>query len=324
MAQRLKRAVGLLRIVMGVLLLCYLVYFADWASVLLSLAEVSLADLCVLALIAVLLIVVSVCKWKLFLERLGIHASFAHLSRLYLIGYFVNLVMPSYVGGDVVRSLYVGKNVDRAHAVSATLLERYTGFIAMVCMALVALLFSARLPRDIIVLVILVAFGAVLGSILLFMRKFSTIVKALRLPQRVVEISSRIEDGIVWGVGDAQLLGQAALLSLSFHILTIVNTAAVASAIGWDYARWADLFVVVPLILLVGAIPISPQGLGIQEGAFLFFLHAAGASDAQALSVGLVLRAKSYVLALIGGVLWLGMKGERRRQVQPAESVNDS
>jgi uncharacterized membrane protein YbhN (UPF0104 family) len=106
---------------------------------------------------------------------------------------------------------------------------------------------------------------------------------------------------------------QAFGLSFMFHVMTIVNTVAVARAVGWDGAPWGELFVVVPLILLVGAVPVSPQGLGIQEGAFVFFLQAAGASSAQALAVALVLRAKSYALALVGGVLWLGVRNQEAR-----------
>ena len=90
-----------------------------------------------------------------------------------------------------------------------------------------------------------------------------------------------------------------------YHTVTVVNTLAAAAAVGWSQPPVAELFVVLPLILLVGALPLTPNGLGIQEGAFFFFLCAVGASPAQALGVALVLRAKSYVLALFGWLVWL-------------------
>ena len=314
-----KKLVEALRVLLGLGLIALLVHVADWTSVAASLRDVSLRDVVILFALAALLIFVSVVKWRAFLKRLGISATISHLYRLYLIGYFINLVMPSYVGGDVVRSLYVGKGVDRAHAVSATLLERYTGFMAMVAMSLVALLFSPALPLEIVLLVIAVALAACCGSVALFSHRVSWLAQRVGLPQRWVELTRRIEEGLVWGIGDRRLLWRAALLSLLFHVLTIVNTAAVAQAVGWHNAPWGDLFVVVPLILLVGAIPISPQGLGIQEGAFLFFLKAAGAPDGAALAVGLVLRAKSYVLAMCGGLLFLRMGN--LRSSEPAEKA---
>lgn len=299
------------RISAGIGLLTALLYIADWKSVLAALSDISARDIVVLALIAAILILVSVLKWRLFLARLNISANIMHLYRLYLVGYFVNLAMPSYVGGDLIRSLYVGPNVDRVHAVSATLLERYTGFIAMVLMALVALPLSRGVTPEISVAVVLVALGAVAGSWAMFSRRASRLCAWCRLPRRVLDLAERVESGLVWGATDIVLMARALALSLLFHVMTIVNTMAVAHAVGWEAAPWGELFVVVPLILLVGAIPVSPQGLGIQEGAFVFFLQAAGATGAEALAVALVLRAKSYLLALCGGAMWIGVRKQR-------------
>lgn len=309
--QKRKAALEFIKGALGVILLVALIYIADWTSVVSALRDISLQDIALLLALAAILILVSVVKWRLFLSRLGISASLGHLYRLYLVGYFINLVMPSYVGGDVVRSLYVGKDVDRVHAVSATLLERYTGFVAMIVMSVAALLVRADLPNQIVWLVLLVASGAAVGSMALFTGRVSRIMRGCCLPLTWVALAEKIERGLVWGLKDRRLLLQAGGLSLLFHLLTIVNTVAVAHAVGWDSPPLLDLCVVVPLILLVGALPISPQGLGIQEGAFLYFLHLAGASEGQALAIGLVLRAKSYLLALVGGALFLTVQRPR-------------
>ena len=312
MPQQTVVAVGkLLRVALGVALVILLLYAVDFRSLLAAFSDISLGDLALLALIAAILIFVSVLKWRIFLARLGITASVVHLYRLYLVGYFVNLIMPSYVGGDLVRSLYVGAHVDRAHSVSATLLERYTGFVAMVLMALIALPLSQGVTYEIGAAVVLTAVAAAIGSAAVFTRRASWLARSLRLPVKWVVMAERIESGLVWGASDPILMLRAFGLSFVFHVMTIVNTVAVSRAVGWEGAPWGELFVVVPLILLIGAVPVSPQGLGIQEGAFVFFLQAAGATSAQALAVALVLRAKSYLLALLGGLLWLGVRHDR-------------
>jgi uncharacterized protein (TIRG00374 family) len=213
--------------------------------------------------------------------------------------------MPSALGGDVVRSLYVGKDVDKVRAMSATLLERYTGFIAMVSMAFIAVWWAPAVSTEIKVATVLIGVAALGLTVALITGRLVWLSEALRVPVKLHSKLVRMQEGVSWGLSDAKLLIRAGLLSLVFHLLTIVNTAAVAYAVGWEGVPWGDLLVVVPLILLVGAIPLSPQGLGIQEGAFLYFLHAVGATTGQALAVALVLRAKSYVLALCGGALWL-------------------
>ncbi len=309
-----------LRYSLGIAVLGALLIYTDPISLISAFKDISLRDLALLALISFLLILVSVIKWQAFLTRLGITASIRRLFGLYLLGYFVNLLMPSVVGGDVVRSLYVGKGADRAHSVSATLLERYTGLMAMLLMAIVGVWWAPHVTAPIKVLVVAVTCGAILGSALLFSRRTTWLLGRFRAPERIVSMTRRIEDGLVLGMKDRGLVIRALLLSFVFHVLTVANTAAAGWAIGWENIPVAELFVVVPLILLVGAVPISPQGLGIQEGAFIFFLHTLGCTTSQALALALLLRAKSYVLALIGGVVWLMLR--RTPQLSTEAEIN--
>jgi uncharacterized protein (TIRG00374 family) len=297
-----------LRYALGVLALLVLVVLVDVGSVIASLSQVTLQDLFLILLISALLIWVSVLKWQLFLVELGIKASCWHLSRLYLLGYFVNLLMPSYIGGDLARSISVGKGADQASAFSATFLERYTGLVAMVFMALVGVCFTSAVTPQIRVATVCVAVALCVGSVVTFLGYGSKVAAALRCPQRVLEFVRKIEVGLKRGVTTKRVVLRAAALSMFFHLLTVVNTAAVGFAVGWTQIPWLELTVVVPLILLVGAIPISPQGLGIQEGAFLYFLGAVGASEPQALAIGIILRAKSYLLALLGGGVWFSSR----------------
>lgn len=308
-----------LRGIFGLLAVGVLLFVVDVHTVVRALSAIGVGDLIALLGLSVALILVSVIKWQAFLGRLGIQASLVHLFRLYLVGYFVNLFMPSSIGGDVVRSLYVGRDIDKVRSVSATLLERYTGLIAMVCMSLVAVWWAPQVTMEIRVVTVGVGLCAALLTVLLVSNKVAPVVTLLRVPTRAREKLIRLHEGMQWGLSDKRLLVKAGALSVLFHLLTVVNTAVVGAAVGWQGVPWSDLLVVVPLILLVGAIPVSPQGLGIQEGAFIFFLSSVGATTAEALAVALVLRAKSYVLAGIGGVLWLGLS--RRKSDSPDDGL---
>jgi uncharacterized protein (TIRG00374 family) len=300
--------ISVVRYTLGVALLAALVVYTDPAALVSAFKDISLADLALLALISFLLILVSVIKWQAFLRHLGISATLRRLFGLYLLGYFVNLLMPSVLGGDVVRSMYVAKDADKAHSVSATLLERYTGLMAMLLMAIVGVWWAPHVTEGVKVVVVLVTVGAVVGSALLFSRSTTWLLRRVRISERFVSLVRRVEDGLVLGMQNRALVVRALILSFLFHALTVANTAAAGWAVGWEGIPIGELFVVVPLILLVGAIPISPQGLGIQEGAFVFFLHSLGCTTGQALALALLLRAKSYVLALFGGVTWLVLR----------------
>jgi uncharacterized protein (TIRG00374 family) len=296
------------RIALGVLCIVGVLYLVNTKELLQALAQVSLLDILILVAISVVLIAVSVVKWQLFLSHLGITNSFVKLFGLYLVGYFVNIFTPSFIGGDVVRSLALGSGVNRAHAVSATFLERYTGIVAMLCMAVCAAFISEVVTPQIVGVVVAAVVGCIVATLAIGAGFVSWVAKIVRLPPKILGVVATVHEGLLIGMRDRGLLGRALLLSIIFHLLTIVNTVAVGSAVGWENIPWQGLLVVVPLILLIGAIPISPQGLGIQEGAFVYFLHAVGATTGQALAIALVLRAKSYLLAAAGGLIWVLFK----------------
>lgn len=285
--------------------------FVEFDLVLRALSSISAGDVLILSAISFALIAVSVWKWGCFLSRLGIQVGFWRLFRLYLIGYFINILAPSFVGGDVVRSLYLGSSVDKARAVSATFLERYTGVVAMLALALCAVFVSSAVTTRIQLLVLALALACGLATWLLFSGIFAKLIRSVGAPERITGVIGRIQDGLDWGMRDVPLVMKTLGISLVFHLLTVINTAAVGAAVGWSGVPWTDLLVVVPLILIVGAVPISPQGLGIQEGAFVYFLSSVGVSSDHALAIALVLRAKSYLLAIFGGFLWYGIRAPK-------------
>lgn len=306
---RSSRARWALRGLLASVLVLAVVFMVPTQELISALSEVSLGDVGILLVLSFLLIAVSVVKWSLFLRHLGISSSFWRLFGLYLIGYFVNVFTPSFIGGDVVRSMALGPQVNRAHAVSATALERYTGIVAMLMMALCACFFSRVITPQIVLVVVAAVVGCIVATWMILRGWLNALARRVGLPTKVIRIAETVHEGLLIGARDRDLLLKALGLSVAFHLLTVVNTAAVGMAVGWTEIPWLGLLVVVPLILLIGAVPISPQGLGIQEGAFVFFLHAVGATTGQALAIALVLRAKSYLLALAGGLIWVFTKG---------------
>ena len=292
-----------------------LIYLVDLKELWAALKLLTLSSIVYLAILSVALIYVSAFKWKLFLDHLGSAVSITRLFGLYLVGYFVNLLMPSYLGGDLVRSWYVGKKMGQHQALAATILERYTGIVAMVTLAFTFMWMVSAVTWQIKLSIVAVALGLVVITILALSDKLLAALERFQKLAPIIKNIRKIQQGFHLVKGEKRLLAQTLALSFVYHSLTVVNTIVAAQAVGWSNPPLWDLFVVLPIILLVGSIPATPNGLGIQEGAFYFFLHGIGATPAQALGVALVLRAKSYVLALTGGVVWLFMKREAPQSI---------
>jgi uncharacterized membrane protein YbhN (UPF0104 family) len=64
-------------------------------------------------------------------------------------------------------------------------------------------------------------------------------------------------------------------------------------------------FVFVPLVTVVAMLPVSVAGLGVREGAVIFFFAKAGVDAATALSLSLVWFSLTLIVSSLGGLALL-------------------
>jgi uncharacterized protein (TIRG00374 family) len=298
-----------LKLIVAIALLGGALCWTGSSQLLSTLREIDVVFLVPFLLWSFLLIWVSVVKWRLFLRFYGSDETIARLFGLYLVGYFFSAFLPSHVGGDAVRSWKLGKKVGQREALSATVLERYTGLVSMLGTSCICVFLYPNVPPGIRVMVF--------GLFLLL-----SLMSCLAMSKRVLEQAGRLWErvlGFPLPFGSKFVTLQAGLrsvvhapdtlfsgifLSFVFFVLAVFNVMLAAYCVGWFDVPLLGLLAVLPIILVVGSLPITPSGLGVQEGAFLFFLQELGATPAQALAIALLLRAKWVLLALVGGIVW--------------------
>ena len=306
----------LLHTLLGLALLAALLWLADIKELAAAFRGLTVESVVYLLLMSVVLIYVSAIKWGLFLEAFSASVSVFCLFRLYLVGYFVNLVLPSYLGGDAVRSWYVGKSVGQHGALAATILERYTGLVAMLILGFGASFMQSFVPWQVRAAIVALGLGLAVVTVIALSEKTIAIIDSIKFLHPAVKHLEKIQEAFHLARKDHLLLIKSLGYSFLYHLLTVVNTIVCAVAVGWQDPSFMDLVVVLPLILIAGAIPLAPNGLGIQEGAFFYFLSQVGATPAQALGIALLLRAKSYIIAFLGYFAWLGQKAELPEHLQ--------
>jgi uncharacterized protein (TIRG00374 family) len=297
-------------------ILAILFFVVDLSALQTALSQLSISAFSYLMMISFVLVYISSVKWELFIESFGASVTCLRLFALYLLGYFINLLVPSYVGGDLTRSYYLGKDAGQHEALASTLLERYTGFVAMMILGVLSLLFVPELAWSIRLIVLGMAAGLVALTVLALWPRVLQFEPKISWLAFFFRHARKIQAALHLATKKKGLLLKTLGLSFVFHSFTVVNVLATAWVIGWKDAPILDMFAVLPIVLLIGALPITPAGLGIQEGAFFYFLQTLGATEAQALAVGLVLRAKIYVLALFGGLVWIFFKKPENRSEQ--------
>jgi glycosyltransferase 2 family protein len=68
-----------------------------------------------------------------------------------------------------------------------------------------------------------------------------------------------------------------------------------------------DLFVVVPIALLLAMIPISFASWGIREATFIYFLGQLGLSFEMAFSISVLFGVHRALFGAAGGLVWIGV-----------------
>jgi uncharacterized protein (TIRG00374 family) len=253
-------------------------------------------------------------RWQVLLQALGARLGLARLTVLYYVGTFFSNFLPSGVGGDVIRAYELTRDGPSAVAAASTVIvDRATGLLMLLAMALVALAFSYQLLDPQVVGVIAVVCGGTfvgLGVVIIADRW-------LQAPGR--RASHRWPPaGWIWRLVDRvtgtkfyqsfreygrSALSQALGLSVVFNVLLIVTNVLLAWAFGVRVSLWY-FFLFIPIISFSLLLPISLSGLGVREGAFVVLFGQAGVPANLALAMSLAFYGVNLATGLIGGVLY--------------------
>src|SRR5262249_23657533 len=148
-----------IRIGVSAVLLAYVAWHTDWDKVGQAFARLRVGLW--LAAVALLLVtqVVSALRWRVLARALGFERPLRQLTGIYFIGMYFNLLLPTSVGGDVVRAWYLdGGSRRRLAAFASVFLDRVSGLLVLLTMACVALVLS---PLDLPAWVSLFVWGSV-------------------------------------------------------------------------------------------------------------------------------------------------------------------
>jgi uncharacterized protein (TIRG00374 family) len=293
----------------SVALLVWLFRKVGWDAVRSELATADPVMLAAYVAVSLGATAVSAMKWRALAAALGMPERFSRMMLLYMVGYFFNNVLPSSVGGDVVRSYELGRRHDRlADATASVFMERFTGFTVLLVWAVVAAVVRPSFMADPRILAgAALAVGAylVLAVAVFYRPALEGLRERLRLPMLagLLRRASTLQDAILRYQARPHAIGEAFGWSGAFYAMTVFTTLTGCLTFGAAPAL-GDLFIAVPVMLLLFSVPISIGGIGLQEWAFFAVLTRIGVPAPAALSLGVVFRVRNIVLGLVGGALY--------------------
>ncbi|MBI5286398.1 MAG: flippase-like domain-containing protein, partial [Deltaproteobacteria bacterium] len=236
--------------------------------------------------------VLSTYRWSLLLATNGLRISFPRLVSLYYIGMFFNNLLPTLVGGDLVKGYYLYRLSGQGGKTLASIfVDRYAGFFALITISLVSLLFGYPYIKNTSIpwLIILMVLGFFSISLILWVKGLHDWALQGIGRIKVFRINERLEsfyEAVMAYKGKPMVLLK--VLGISF-IIQIVGIFAIY-IISRGFALSIPIgyfFLFIPLAISIAMIPVSFAGLGLREGAFVFLFGKVGVSPAEALSLSL-------------------------------------
>ena len=244
-------------------------------------------------------------RWQALLVGLGLRVPIGRLIKLYFVGTFFNTFLPSGFGGDVVRVIELAQDSRRAHEATGTVLvDRLTGILVLLAMALLALPFSLNLISPALAAGIAVlAMGGLVGGWLLFQQQLLGRIIGFIPTGLPFGIRSQVEKlyAAICGPG-AKAIRQALGISLAFNVLLIFSNYSIALSVGVDVSL-GYFFLFVPPTSLALMVP-TVGGLGAREWAYTELWPQVGVSAAEAGAMSLLNYAVNAATGVIGGVIY--------------------
>ena len=231
-------------------------------------------------------------RWQLLAAIIKLRGPLSEFLRYCFIGIFTNLFVPGLLGGDAARAFYLGRRHGNiGEAIASTVADRAYGLMGLFWLAALAAITMNHGTLTPQVIQSTIAVGAV------------TVAGYLASPliARLIPIAPRVIRRAL-GIVAPYLHKPAAtlpaiILSMIFQALLAVCQYLLALGLGMNLPL-SMFLLIVPISGVLAAMPVTLNGLGLRETAYLFLFGMAGVSRDEAIALGLL-----YFLAtMIGGL----------------------
>lgn len=300
----------ILRVGISLIFLGFLIWFArkDLPDIITALKNVNPVLFGLAASLNILAISVIAFRLKKILSVQGLNLNFKEAIYLNFIGYFFNNFLPTSVGGDLVKAYYATKKTTKKlESFSSVFFDRFFGFLSIGFLAFLGIIFLNKSVKDksllwgsIIFLTVVFSFFIVFLNKRLAKFLFS---KLLDLPifkegSKLRRLYNAINAYKEHKIVIVQLIGISLVGQMIFVLAIFVIIKSLSQNISFFY-----LFLIIPLVSVASMMP-SINGLGIREGAYVYFLSEF-INKESAFAVSILSLAMILAMSFIGGIFYL-------------------
>jgi glycosyltransferase 2 family protein len=244
-------------------------------------------------------------RWHELLKALDIRLDFSRVFVLNMVGLFYNSFMPGSTGGDLLKAIYVARQTHhRTRAVMSVLVDRAIGLVALIILGGTMAALQTQIPkcRQVAIgcaaILLVLAVGGTLFYVPVLRRLSGLDFLISKLPMRQ-RVEKAIETLHIFGKRPG-LVAAAIIVSFPVHMVVIISAELCGTAFGIHISPFY-YWMAVPVIILSGAIPISPQGAGVMEYFAIKLLEPQGVTVSQAFALTMSIRLVQMIWNVSGG-----------------------
>jgi uncharacterized membrane protein YbhN (UPF0104 family) len=293
-----------LQLAVSFALFAFLLTLIDFSQFFHALLKIKIGYIAIALVLFPLGQLISVVKWRFLARPLGIQKDLKPMVGLYFMGSFFNFIMPTSIGGDITRGLYLSPNSGMTRiSFLSVLVERGSGVVSHLILASI---------------VFLTSYGNVFPPVLRFgfpLLSLLVILFLAVLPFVINRTRTKLRDVIC---GDLIVFWQkpwiglwAVFYSMLFHTLLVVIHICVARALSLPIP-FAYHFITVSLASLAGLLP-SFNGIGVRDAAYIYLLSYLGISPTGGLLFSICWFLIMAVSGFIGAIVYVIYGSKRKR-----------
>jgi uncharacterized protein (TIRG00374 family) len=249
-------------------------------------------------------------RWLLLLRPLPAPArpSLGRVMRIFFVSTFVGTFLPASVGGDLVRAYALSRErVPMALSIASVVMDRALGVMSIVLLGILSVSAAPeRAPRGVVPLLWVGTLAcAALGLVVFSGRAARSLAHlADRLPGAGFRrLAARLLEAVREYRHYHGALASVLAGSLGVQVLRVVQAYFLGLSLGIALGL-PEYFVAIPVILLIMLLPVTMNGIGTSQAAFVWCFGAMGVGRPEAFALSVLFVALGIVGNLPGGLLY--------------------
>jgi hypothetical protein len=275
-------------------------------------------------------ILIGVQRWRIVLKVQGLPLSMARTAEISLVAHFFNSFFLGSTGGDLMKAYYAARETHhlKTEAVMTVVIDRLMGLFSMLLFACLMMLpnWSYILSNEGILFLCLFTFAMLLGcgsiiGLALWGHWFKSghsVEKTCRKWIPKWDLLKRSLDACRVFGNDKHLFAKILTLSMLLNLACVFQITALVGGLQIE-VDWKVFLVIVPMIICISALPITPNGLGVRENLYVLALAPAMVPSTKALALSLLAYAGSLFWSLFGGLVYMAFR-ERHHLTEVTQS----